>query len=80
MRTPTNNGIPRRSGLMRFMVRSWEYRHPRAWAGARFAAGVWNLFLGGVLLAYGYWVGLVPLAASILIFWTVNRLMTSIQN
>jgi signal transduction histidine kinase len=59
---------------MRFLVRSWEYRHPRAWGVFRFAAGVWNLFLGVLLLSYGYWVGLVPLLGSVLIFWTVYRL------
>jgi signal transduction histidine kinase len=59
---------------MRFLVRSWEYRHPRAWGVFRFAAGVWNLILGVLLLSYGYWVGLVPLLGSVLIFWTVYRL------
>jgi signal transduction histidine kinase len=66
-------GVPR-SLLMRLTVRSWEYRHPRAWAGFRLACGVWNLGLGIVLLAYGYWFGSVPLLGSVLIFWTVYRL------
>ena len=30
--------------------------------------------LASVLLSYGYWVGLVPLLGSVLIFWTVYRL------
>jgi len=74
MRPPSDNVTPPRSVLMRFLVRSWEYRHPRAWAGFRFAAGIWNLFPGVLLLAYGYWVGVVPLLGSVLIFWTVYRL------
>ena len=59
---------------MRLLVRSWEYRHPRVWAGFRLACGIWNLLLGVFLLSYGYWVGLVPLAGAALIFWTVYRL------
>ena len=74
MRAPADNVPSSRSVLMRFLVRSWEYRHPRAWGVFRFAAGVWNLFLGVFLLSYGYWVGLVPLLGSVLIFWTVYRL------
>ena len=74
MRAPGDNVTPSRSVLMRLLVRSWEYRHPRVWAGFRFAAGVWNLFLGVLLLSYGYWLGLVPLLGSVLIFWTVYRL------
>jgi signal transduction histidine kinase len=73
-RVRSDNVTPPRSVLMRLTVRSWEYRHPRVWAGFRFAAGVWNLFLGVVLLSYGYWAGVVPLLGSVLIFWTVYRL------
>ncbi len=36
---------------------------------------IWNLFLGVLLLSYGYWAGLVPLAGAALIFWTVYRLL-----
>jgi hypothetical protein len=49
---------------MRFLVRSWEYRHARAWASFRFACGIWNLFLGVLLLSYGYWLGAVTLAGA----------------
>jgi signal transduction histidine kinase len=73
-RVRSDNVTPPRSVLMRLLVRSWEYRHPRVWAGFRFAAGVWNLGLGVLLLSYGYWFGLVPLLGSVLIFWTVYRL------
>ena len=71
---PSNNGPSSRSVLMRVLVRSWEYRHPRGWAGFRLACGIWNLGLGFFLLAYGYWIGSVPLLGAALIFWTVYRL------
>jgi hypothetical protein len=80
MYAPTGNVPSPQPVLMRFLVRSWEYRHPRAWSVFRFAAGVWNLFLGVVLLSYGYWMGLVPLLGSVLIFWTVYRLQSSVQS
>jgi signal transduction histidine kinase len=80
MRAPTDEVTSPQPALMRFLVRSWEYRHPRAWVGFRFAAGVWNLFLGVLLLASFHWLGplallgAVPLAGSVLIFWTAYRL------
>ncbi len=80
MYAPTDNLTPSRSVLMRLLVRSWEYRHPRAWASFRFAAGVWNLFLGVLFLSYGYGVGLVPLLGSVLVFWTAHRLQSSVQS
>jgi hypothetical protein len=72
--------------LMRFLVRSWEYRHPRAWAVFRFAAGVWNLSLGVLLLASFHWLGTlawlgaVPLAGAVLVFWTAYRLQSSVAS
>jgi signal transduction histidine kinase len=36
----------------------------------RMVAGIWNMILTILLFAYGfYWIGLVPLAGSLLIFW-----------
>ena len=80
MYAPTDNVTPSRPVLMRLLVRSWEYRHPHAWAGFRLAAGLWNLGLGALLLSYGYWVGLVPLLGSVLVFWTAYRLQSSVQS
>jgi signal transduction histidine kinase len=65
---------------MRFLVRSWEYRRPRLWAGVRFACGIFNVVLGILLLASVRWLGpltllaALPLAGAALIFWTVYRL------
>ena len=70
---------------MRFLVRSWEYRHPRAWVRARFACGLFNLGLAVLLLASGpwlgpfAWLGAIPLAGAALIFWTCYRLRRSVQ-
>ena len=80
MHAPTDEVPSSQPALMRFLVRSREYRHPRAWVGFRFAAGVWNLILGVLLLASVRWLGpltwlaVLPLAGAALIFWTVYRL------
>jgi O-antigen/teichoic acid export membrane protein len=66
--------------LMRFLVRSWEYRRPRLWVGVRLACAIFNVVLGVVLLASVHWLGALtwlaalPLAGAALIFWTVYRL------
>jgi hypothetical protein len=86
MHAPTDIVTPSRPVLMRLLVRSWEYRHPRAWVRVRFAAGIWNLGLGVVLLASSHWLGplawlgALPLAGALLLFWTGSRLQHSVQN
>jgi signal transduction histidine kinase len=66
--------------MMRFLVRSWEYRRPRLWVGVRFACGIFNVVLGVLLLALVHrlgpltWLAVLPLAGAALIFWTVYRL------
>ena len=76
---------PSRSALMRFLVRSREYRHPHRWVRARRACGVFNLVLAVILLGSGHWLGslswlgALPLAGAVLIFWTANRLQAGIQ-
>jgi signal transduction histidine kinase len=75
-----DNVIPSRSVLMRFLVRSWEYRRPRLWVGVRVACGIFNVALGVLLLAAVSrlgpltWLAALPLAGAALIFWTVYRL------
>ena len=69
MHAPTGNAAPPRSVLNRLLPRSWGYRHPRVWAGVRFAVGIWLVFLGGLLLSGGYlWATLLLMAAAVL-FW-----------
>ena len=66
--------------LMRFLVRSWEYRRPHLAMGIRIASGVFNVVLGILLLAGVSRLGALsalaalPLAGAALIFWTVYRL------
>ena len=86
MYAPTANVPSSRSVLMRFLVRSWEYRHPQVWVRVRVACGVFNLVLGVLLLASGRWLGplallgTLPLAGAALIFWTARRLQASVQS
>ena len=76
---------PSRSVLERLLVRSWEYRRPRRYAGVRIACGIFNVILGVVLLASTNWtgplalLGVLPLAGAALIFWTARRLQSSAQ-
>jgi len=80
MYAPADKVIPSRSVLMRFLVRSWEYRRPRLWVGVRVACGIFNVVLGVLLLASVdqlgplAWLAAIPLAGAALIFWTVYRL------
>jgi signal transduction histidine kinase len=80
MYAPADKVIPSRSILMRFLVRSWEYRRPRLWVGVRVACGIFNVVLGVLLLAAVHqlgplaWLAAIPLAGAALIFWTVYRL------
>jgi hypothetical protein len=87
MSTSANNNVPpSRSVLMRFLVRSREYRQPRLWVGVRVACGVFNVVLGVLLLASVHqlglltWLAAIPLAGAALIFWTAHRLQTSVQS
>jgi hypothetical protein len=86
MYPPNDNTAPSRSVLMRFLVRSREYRHPHLWVRVRIACGVFNVVLGVLLLASGHWLGplawlgVLPLAGAALIFWTAFRLETSVQS
>jgi len=82
-----NDSVPSsRSLLMRFLVRSWEYRHPHVWVGVRVACGIFNLVLGILLLASAHWLGALtwlaalPLAGAVLIFWTAHRLQTNVAS
>jgi hypothetical protein len=86
MYPPNDKSTPSRSALMRFLVRSREYRHPHLWVRVRIACGVFNVVLGVLLLASVHWLGplawlgVLPLAGAALIFWTAFRLETSVQS
>ena len=80
MHAPAGNVSSSQPVLMRFLVRSWEYRRPRLWVGVRVACGIFNVVLGVLLLASFHqlgpltWLAALPLAGAVLIFWTVYRL------
>jgi signal transduction histidine kinase len=80
MHAPGDNVLSSQPVLMRFLVRSWEYRRPRLWVGVRAACGIFNVVLGVLLLASVHqlgqltWLAVLPLAGAALIFWTVYRL------
>jgi signal transduction histidine kinase len=80
MYAPGDNFPSSQPVLMRFLVRSWEYRRPRLWVGVRVASGIFNVVLGVLLLAGVQrlgaltWLAALPLAGAALIFWTVYRL------
>ncbi|MBO0728344.1 MAG: histidine kinase dimerization/phosphoacceptor domain-containing protein, partial [Acidimicrobiaceae bacterium] len=80
MYASNDNSGTSRSVVLRFLVRSWEYRRPRLWIGVRLACGIFNLALGVLLLGLIHWIGalawlaVLPLAGAALIFWTVYRL------
>ena len=86
MYAPNDDIPPSRSVVMRFLVKPRDYRRPRLWVRARVACGIWNLFLGVLLLASGHWLGplawlgALPLAGAGLIFWTAYRLQASVQS
>jgi hypothetical protein len=85
MSAPADSVTPKRSVLMRLLVRSWEYRHPRVWVNVRMACGLFNLGLGILFVAYAgqlgswAWLAAVPLAGAVLIFWTAYRLQQTVQ-
>ena len=86
MHVLADNIRPPQPVLMRFLVRSWEYRNPRVWVRVRVACGIFNVVLGVGLLASAHWLGpltwlaALPLAGAALIFWTVYRPQHSIQS
>ncbi len=86
MSSPTHTVAPSQPVFMRYLVRSREYRDPHVWVRVRVACGIFNVVLGVALLASVRWLGplswlaVVPLAGAALIFWTANRLRTSVQS
>ena len=80
MRAPTDNVTPSRSVLTRLPGWSWVYRHPRVWVGVLVTSGSWNLFLGILMLSYAYWLGLLPLVASAVLFWAGIRVYQIAQS
>ena len=53
MQAPTDGAPPRRSVLERVLIRSWEYRHLRWWAGLRIGSGLALTVCGVLTLSFG---------------------------
>jgi hypothetical protein len=80
MHAPTDNVTPSRSILMRLPGWSFVFRHPRPFIGLLFASGSWNLFLGILMVGYGFWLGLLPLAGAAVAFWAGTRVYQITQS
>jgi signal transduction histidine kinase len=82
MQAPADSFPARRTVLERALIRPWEYRHLRAWAGARIAGGVVLTGLGVVTLGvggsgwriYGWTAAFLAAAAANVAFgyWEIN--------
>jgi len=69
MHATTNNVTPSRSVLTRLPFWSRLYRHPRVGV----VCSLPLLFLGILMLSYGYWLGFLPLVSSAVLFWAGSR-------
>jgi signal transduction histidine kinase len=75
MQAPNDDATLRRPLVMRILVRPAAYRHPRAYGGVCLAAGLWVLFLGVILCAYGFWWGAALIAVGALELWVAYHLL-----
>jgi hypothetical protein len=80
MHAPTGTAAPPRSVRNRLLLGSWDYRHPRVWAGVRFAVAIWLVFLGGLLLADGYLWATLLLVAAAMFLWAGYLDMTAARS
>jgi hypothetical protein len=64
----------------RFPFTPWARRHPAGAAIACFAAATWQVFLGALMCSYGYWLGLLPLAAAVVNLTVSFRLVQRIPS
>jgi hypothetical protein len=68
MNAQQQNPAPSRVLCKRFPFSPWARRHPAGTAIACFAAATWQVFPGVLMCSYGYWLGLLPLAAAVVNF------------
>jgi hypothetical protein len=73
MHTTTDNLARPRSVLTRLPFWSRLYRYPRVGMAVFITSGSWNLFLGVLMLGYGFWLGLLPLVSSAVLFLAGTR-------
>jgi hypothetical protein len=58
----------------------WERRHPRLIVRVRVAIGIWLLVVSTILLAKGYWWGVLIVAPAALHFYLAYRLRHAVQS
>jgi hypothetical protein len=58
----------------------WERRHWRLIVRMRVAIGIWLLAVGGILLSYGYWWGVLIFVAAALHFYLAYRMRQAVQS
>ena len=80
MNAQTQNPAPSRILYKRFPFTPWGRRHPAGLAVVCFAAATWQVFLGALMCSYGYWLGLLPLAAAVANFSISYFLVQSIPS
>ena len=68
MNAQQQNTAPSRILYKRFPFTPWARRHPAGMAIVCFAGATWQVFLGVLMCSYGYWLGLLPLAAAVVNF------------
>jgi len=84
MNAQQQNPAPSRILYKRFPFTPWARRHPAGCAILCFAAATWQVFLGVLMCSYGYWLGLLPLAAAMVnltaSYCLVRRIPSPVQN
>ena len=64
---PNENVAPSRSFLTKYLVTSWDYRHPSVLAGVRLAIGIWLVVLSVLLFSIdGWWAAPLLVVAAAL--------------
>jgi hypothetical protein len=53
MHAPDDSAAGRRPALERILIRPWEYRHLRLWAGLRIGGGITLTTAGVLTLSFG---------------------------
>ena len=79
MRAPNGNVTPSRSFLTRYLVTSWNYRHPTVLAGVRLAAGIWLVVLSVLLFSIGDWWAVPLLVAAAVLFSATFYVLRIVQ-
>lgn len=75
MQAPGGDVPARESFLTRILIRRFLYRHHKVWGAAYLVAGCVHVFLGLVLIAYGFWWATGLIAVGALELWVTHHLL-----